>query len=200
MIHFVLGEFMKDIKEIIAQNIIDLRKEHNLTQGELASKLNYSDNTVSRWEHAEITPSVETLEEIAKLFSVPVEDLLKENITKKLSEEKKIDLVKWVATTLLCVTLIWFVSAIAYFYVKTFVHADIWMIFMWAVPASLAMMLLINVRWKNRIFNFCFYSAILWTVITCIFLQFINYHIWLIYIVGIPAQVALVIWTFVRRK
>ena len=191
---------MKDIKEIVAQNIADLRKQNNMTQGELASKLNYSDNTVSRWEHAEITPSVESLSDIAKLFGVPVEDLLKENITKKLSEEKKIDLVKWIATTLLCMTLVWFVAAIVYFYVKTFLHIDAWMIFMWAVPLSLAIMLLINVRWKNRIFNFCFLSAILWTIITCFFLQFLNYHIWLVYIIGIPAEVALAIWTFVRRK
>ena len=191
---------MKDIKEIIAQNIIDLRKEHNLTQSELASKLNYSDNTVSRWEHAEITPSVETLADIAKLFNVPIEDLLKENVTKILSEEKKMDLVKWLATTLLCMTFIWFVAAIVYFYVKTFLHIDAWMLFMWAAPASLATMLLINVKWQNRIFNFCFLSCILWTIITCFFLQFLSYHIWLIYIIGIPAQVALTIWTFVRKK
>ena len=191
---------MKDIKEIVAKNIAELRKENNMTQGELASKLNYSDNTVSRWEHEEIMPSIETLAEIAKLFGVPVQDLLKENITKTISEEKKIDLVKWIATTLLCVTLIWFVAAIAYFYVKTFLFVDAWMLFMWAVPASLAMMLLINIKWRNRIFNFCFLSAVLWTIITCFFLQFLSYHIWLIYIVGIPAQVALTIWTFVRRK
>lgn len=191
---------MKDIKEIIAQNIIDLRKEHNMTQGELAEKLNYSDNTISRWEHAEITPSVESLVEIAKLFDVSVEQLLHENITKKISDEKKIDIVKWIATTLLCVTLVWFISAIAYFYVKTFLHVDAWMIFMWAVPASFALMMLINVKWKNRVFNFCFLSSILWTIITCFFLQFLSYHIWLVYIIGIPAQVALAIWTFVRKK
>ena len=41
---------MSDIKDIVAKNIIDLRKKNGLTQNELAEKLNYSDNAVSRWE------------------------------------------------------------------------------------------------------------------------------------------------------
>ncbi|MGN0961716.1 MAG: helix-turn-helix domain-containing protein, partial [Christensenellales bacterium] len=43
---------MKDIKQIIANNLITLRKKNNLTQNELAEKINYSDNAISRWEHA----------------------------------------------------------------------------------------------------------------------------------------------------
>ena len=72
---------MKDIKEIIANNLIELRKQNNLTQNDLAKKLKYSDNTISRWEHAEITPSIETLQKISEIYSIPIEDLLKENIT-----------------------------------------------------------------------------------------------------------------------
>ena len=70
---------MKDIKRIIAENLVALRKKNNLTQNELAEKLNYSDNTISRWEHAEITPSIETLEQISILFDVSIESLIKEN-------------------------------------------------------------------------------------------------------------------------
>ena len=35
---------MKDIREIIAKNLITLRKKHGFTQNELAKKLDYSDN------------------------------------------------------------------------------------------------------------------------------------------------------------
>ena len=63
---------MADIKQIIAKNIIDLRKKNKMTQNELAEKLNYSDNAVSRWERAEVTPSVETIEQIAEVFNVPI--------------------------------------------------------------------------------------------------------------------------------
>ena len=72
---------MKNIAEIIANNLIMLRKKHNLTQNDLAEKLKYSDNTISRWEHAEITPTIETLQKISEIYDVPLEYLLKENIT-----------------------------------------------------------------------------------------------------------------------
>ena len=78
---------MKDIKQIIADNLTSLRKKNGYTQNELAQMLNYSDNTVSRWEHAEITPSIETLEQIAKIYNVPLEFLIKENIIKSVDTD-----------------------------------------------------------------------------------------------------------------
>ena len=68
---------MKDIKQIIADNLVSLRKQNKLTQNELAEKLNYSDNTISRWEKAEITPSVETLVQISEIYNIPLESLFK---------------------------------------------------------------------------------------------------------------------------
>ena len=80
---------MKNIAEVIANNLIMLRKKHNLTQNDLAEKLKYSDNTISRWEHAEITPSVETLEKIAEIYNVPIESLLKENVSGVIESQEK---------------------------------------------------------------------------------------------------------------
>ena len=62
---------MKDnIREIVANNLITLRKQKGLTQNELAKKLSYSDNMVSRWERAEISPSIETLEKISEFYEI----------------------------------------------------------------------------------------------------------------------------------
>jgi tellurite methyltransferase len=52
---------MENVKEIIAKNLTELRKANKLTQGALAEKLNYSDKAISRWEHAETLPDIETL-------------------------------------------------------------------------------------------------------------------------------------------
>ena len=71
---------MQELKNIIAKNIQECRNACGLTQLELAEKLNYSDNTISRWEKAEITPSVETLEQISQLYNIPLESLFKEKI------------------------------------------------------------------------------------------------------------------------
>ena len=52
----------------IGKFIAECRKKNNLTQNELAEKLAYSDNMVSRWERGEITPSVETLQKISEFY------------------------------------------------------------------------------------------------------------------------------------
>ena len=61
---------MENIKEIIAYNLAALRKERKFTQQELASRLNYSDKAVSRWEHAETLPDIETLCKICEIYGV----------------------------------------------------------------------------------------------------------------------------------
>ena len=82
---------MEDLKNIIAGNIGQLRRQANMTQIELAERLNYSDKAVSKWERGESIPDILTLMELAQLFDVTVDDLLKdhnalpENVGKVLS-------------------------------------------------------------------------------------------------------------------
>lgn len=47
---------MSDVKQIITDNLIALRKSRNLTQQDVASYLNYTDKAVSRWETGESLP------------------------------------------------------------------------------------------------------------------------------------------------
>ena len=59
---------MNNVKDILAQNLIKLRTENNLTQTELAEKLNYTDKSISKWEHGETTPPIDVLKDIADLI------------------------------------------------------------------------------------------------------------------------------------
>ena len=68
---------MKDIKSILAKNLTDLRLQNHLTQLELAEKLNYSDKTISKWERGESSPDISVLVEIAELFGVTLDELVK---------------------------------------------------------------------------------------------------------------------------
>ena len=72
---------MKEIKEIIAENLIRLRQDNNMTQTAVAEKLNYTDKSVSKWEHGETTPPVEVLKKIAELYGVSLDYLVTENPT-----------------------------------------------------------------------------------------------------------------------
>ena len=67
---------MEDIKAIIAENIVTLRKAGGMTQIELAEKLNYSDKAVSKWERGESVPDISVLKAIADLFGVTVDYLI----------------------------------------------------------------------------------------------------------------------------
>ena len=49
---------MEDVKSNIAKNITELRLLNNMTQIELAEKLNYSDKAVSKWENDTSLPDV----------------------------------------------------------------------------------------------------------------------------------------------
>lgn len=59
--------------------IKELREKSNLTQCELAAKLNVSDKTVSKWETAKGYPDVSLLEPIAGVFGISVTELLTGN-------------------------------------------------------------------------------------------------------------------------
>ncbi len=59
-------------------NIIKtLRKQHNMTQDELAEKLNVSSQAVSKWENGRNMPDITLLLDIADCFKVTVDELLK---------------------------------------------------------------------------------------------------------------------------
>ena len=53
-----------------------LRKEKNLTQKQLAEKLNVSDKAISRWETGKGYPDVSSLVALSEFFSVSVNELL----------------------------------------------------------------------------------------------------------------------------
>lgn len=64
--------------------IKELRERNQLTQAELAIKLNVSDKTVSKWETAKGYPDISLLEPIAEVFGISITELLSGNtITNK---------------------------------------------------------------------------------------------------------------------
>src|SRR5690554_3542843 len=60
----------------IANRLVELRKKHNLSQEELASKLGVSRQAVSKWERAESSPDTDNLISLAKLYNKSLDELL----------------------------------------------------------------------------------------------------------------------------
>ena len=56
-----------------------LREKNNMTQAELATRLNVSDKTISKWETAKGYPDISLLEPIAKVFGISITELISGN-------------------------------------------------------------------------------------------------------------------------
>ena len=61
----------------IGKLIFNLRKNAELTQNQLAEKLNVSDKAISKWERGFGCPDISLLPVIAKIFEIDLESLLK---------------------------------------------------------------------------------------------------------------------------
>ena len=69
------------------EKLQELRKQKGLTQEELAEKLYVSRTAVSKWESGRGYPNIDSLKEIAKFFSVTVDELLSPNEVLTIAEE-----------------------------------------------------------------------------------------------------------------
>lgn len=60
----------------MGQFILELRKAHQMTQKDLAEKLNVTDKSVSKWERGLSCPDISLLTPLSDIFGVSVSDLL----------------------------------------------------------------------------------------------------------------------------
>ena len=72
-------------QEKIGRFIAELRKEKNMTQQELADKLNITDRAISHWENGRSMPDAGVILELCKILNINVNELLS---AKKIKEEK----------------------------------------------------------------------------------------------------------------
>ncbi len=61
----------------IANRLVQLRKQHGLSQEELAAKLGLSRQAISKWERAEASPDTDNLILLSRVYGVSVDELLR---------------------------------------------------------------------------------------------------------------------------
>ena len=69
------------------EKLQELRKNKGLTQEELAEALYVSRTAISKWESGRGYPSIDSLKEIAKYFSVTIDELLSSDEVLNIAEE-----------------------------------------------------------------------------------------------------------------
>ena len=76
--------------------LIKLRKEHDYTQSDLAMLLGVSFQAVSKWERGENLPDSMLLLELAKLYQVTVDELLRGELLEKPDKKMSIKKRNWI--------------------------------------------------------------------------------------------------------
>ena len=197
---------MSTIKENIANNIISLRKSKNWTQAELAETLNYSDKTISKWERCESTPDVEIIYQMSELFDVPIDYFFKDpNENEPILTKKTKD---YIFTRILQFSLLiiaaYFVGLCVYIYsqIGNINFNGAWISFIWPLPAIGILAILYIKIFKIYFLLPYALSFSLWTLLLSIFLQTLiaGKNIWLIFLVGIPLQLAIIISYWLKKE
>lgn len=195
---FLYNYVMENLKKTVGQNIADLRKEKKLTQLEIAEMFGYSDKAVSKWEKGDTVPDIETLYKLSKFYGVSLDYFTCEDNTQKdLYRQTKIS--KSVIISLLVSSII-ALSTIIYVWLLLFNDINYWLIFIWAIPATSLLLLLINNKWGKILYNFWILLTLVWSLIVCFYLQFIQFNPWPLFLIGVPLTVCIFLGTKLQNQ
>lgn len=64
----------------LSEKIVVLRNKHNMSQGDLAEKLNVSRQSVSKWETGASIPDLDKLIAMSNLFQITLDELVKDDV------------------------------------------------------------------------------------------------------------------------
>ncbi len=194
---------MEDYKRIIANNITELRKAVPLTQAELAEKLNYSDKAVSKWERGESIPDVAVLKQIADLFGVTVDYLLEDVHPLKATMQslpRQLKKNRLLITGLSCM-LVFLIATFAFVILGLVTDLNrLWLSYVYCVPICSIILIVFNSIWGKTKLNFVFISLLVWSLLASIYLTIGDYSKWLIFVIGVPAQIIILMWSGIKAR
>ena len=175
----------------------ELRKEHNLSQEQLADKFNVSSRSVSRWENGNTMPDISIMIELADFYDVDIRDLLRgerksekmeENLKetlKMVAEYTEADKAKILKKVYICGvgTLITSVASLIFFFITYFWETEIFLTPFLLILASgifgintmLAGLQLKGKMSKKRNKKLIAISVTIWVVLAIIILLFLTF-------------------------
>ncbi len=191
---------MDNLNEIVGQNLLRLRKHKKLTQLELAEKFNYSDKAISKWEKGESLPSIDVLNDLAKFYDVSLDSLVSDEDIISAPKRDNENLQKIYPTrlviTLLAVSAVWLCATALFVCLRLIFEVNYIYCFLWALPLTCVILVVFNSIWGHYKYLFPILTVLLWSSLSCSYLQVLSFgiDIWPIHFIGIPLQVAIILW------
>ena len=196
---------MEEIKSNVAKNITELRILNNMTQMELAEKLNYSDKTISKWERGESTPDISVLVDMANLFGVTLDYFVSgqgvkvDKASKKPEYKYNLRIISYIGESVG-----WIVAIFAFIITTLIINKTTfqWLYFVYALPVVLIVKLIFNSLWFNPRHNYIIISALMWSILAAVQITFMYFgiNVALIYILGLAGQIVIVLWSFINKS
>lgn len=184
-------------KALVSKNLTNYRKVNNLTQLELAEKLNYSDKSISKWERGESLPDIYTLGVIAAFYGITINDLCMEKEAKRIDSRKTTHLF----ITLLSVGLVWFVATFV-FGILAIILANkgyrLWLAFIAAIPVSFIVLVVFTCLWYSLLLQALSVSGLVWGIAIILDVGIPLANTSLFYIIAGVFQVLVVIWYIMK--
>lgn len=186
----------QEFKKKIAANLAAYRKLNNLTQLELAEKLNYSDKSISKWERGDGLPDLYILQRIAELYGISIGDFVIDATPKKTRRKTRAH----VLIPLLSVALVWLIAVTAFVMINKFFPTlpGKWLIFIYALPVSAIVLTVYSSLWWNQYFTLISVSTIIWTIPLCVVLTVKGLS--LMWCVSAVLQIMEIMWFILRYK
>ena len=183
------------LRKTVAKNIAQYRKAHHDTQLDLATKLNYSDKSVSKWERGESLPDVYILSQIAERYGVSVSALIGEIQPPKESKPHyhMFILLLSLALTMAVATLLFSMFMICK------VDYPAWMFFVYALPVCSIICIVFTSLWWGILWQGISVSALIWTLGLSLYLSFELENVSLIFLVCAALQVLTLLWEGFRK-
>ncbi|MDE6586465.1 MAG: helix-turn-helix domain-containing protein [Clostridia bacterium] len=191
---------MDELQDIISKNIVALRTKAHLTQLQLGEMINYSDKAVSKWERGEAIPDVRVLIQIAEIFGVTLDEIVRgETVAPQVLPQKKLT-GKRAFITALSSVLVWFVATglFTLFYFIPATRAYAYLVFVVAPLPTAIVLNVFSAKWGNRVTNAVSSSLILWScvlifhIFVLTFSEFIQ--IYYLYLVGGVFELLIILW------
>ncbi len=184
---------MKNVKRIVSQNLIKLRKESGLTQAELAGMINYSDKAVSRWETGEVIPDLETIYSLSEIFGVPVSSITEKQDEEEENEDAAPRASQKILSQIFLVCEIWLVLCTVFVYLRLSQHMSVWQLFVWGVPATALFLWIYNRKSRSNTLVFVCSTLFTWSFIACVYTLLRESRPWYVFFIGLPLQGLLVV-------
>ncbi len=201
---------MEEMKKTIGHNIVALRRGAGLTQSELATRLNYSDKAISKWECGDAVPDILTLTRITEMFGVSLDWLVKSQHEVDMPSVKRTTERRHTVIILLSAVLVWLLATFAFVFTGGIFDnlGEVWLAFIYAIPISALVVAILAAVWKRLIVKYVSLSLLSWGLILSIFLTLlvcapnVFEHKWLLFLIGVPAQALILLWPhlFTHRK